>query len=84
MPPMEPLDIEIQKMRDMQQRYKNVFGSAEGRIVLGDILTLGNFGETLNPVEQDKVAYQNFATTIARTAGAFDIIFQQLGMTKEQ
>jgi len=70
--------------KDMQQRYSNVFGTAEGKIVLGDILTLGHFGETLNPLDPVQVAEHNAAIIIARMAGALDPIFQELGMTKEQ
>jgi hypothetical protein len=69
---------------EMQNRYRNVFGTAEGRIVLGDILTLGHFGETLIPTDQVSVAEHNAAVTIARTAGAFDELWQYLGMIKEQ
>lgn len=67
---------------EMQQRYKNVFGTAEGRIVLGDILSLGHFGETLKPSDAVAVAEHNAAVLIARTAGAFDQLWQQLGMTQ--
>lgn len=69
--------------RDIQQMYKNVFSTAEGRIVLGDILTLGHFGETLNPADPVQVAEHNAAVLIARMAGAFDMIYRQLGMIKE-
>lgn len=72
-----------QAARDMLQRYRNVFGSEEGRIVLGDILTLGHFGEILNPSEDIRLGEHNIATTIARMAGAFDQIYQQLRMTQE-
>ena len=68
----------------MQRRYKNVFSTGEGRIVLGDILALGHFGETLNPVDSVAVAEYNAAITIARMAGAFDALYKQLGMTGEQ
>lgn len=69
---------------DMQKRYKNVFGTPEGRIVLGDILTLGHFGETLNPTDSVVVAEYNAAITIARMAGALDMVYKQLGMTVEK
>jgi hypothetical protein len=70
--------------KDMQQRYKNVFGTVEGRAVLGDILTLGHFGETLNPTDPIAVAEYNAAIVIARMAGAFDMIYQQLGMVEKE
>lgn len=70
--------------QEMQQRYRNTFGTAEGREVLGDILTLGHFGETLNPTDMISIAEYNAAITIARMAGAFDMIYTQLGITKEK
>ena len=69
--------------KEMQQLYKNVFGSAEGRVVLGDILTKGHYGVTLDP-ETDQVAEYNFALVIGTLAGAFDRIFNQLGMIKKE
>jgi hypothetical protein len=68
--------------REMQQRYKNVFATMEGRIVLGDILTLGHFGVTLDSANRDQVAEYNFALVIATLAGAFEALHRQLGMTK--
>lgn len=70
--------------KEMQQRYKNVFGTVEGRIVLGDILTIGHFGETLNPTDPIAVAEYNAAITIARMAQAFDNIYLQLGMVDKE
>lgn len=69
--------------KEMQQRYRNVFGSAEGLIVLGDILKLGRFAVNIDPNDPILVTEKNFAETIARTAGAFDSIYTELGMTKE-
>jgi len=69
--------------REMQQRYKNVFGTAEGKIVLGDILTLGHFGETLNPADVVAVAEYNAAIVIARMAGALDTVYKQYGMIQQ-
>lgn len=68
---------------EVQQHYRNVFGTSEGRHVLGDILTLGHFGETLNPNDPIQVAEYNFAVVIARMAGAFDRIYPQVGLVKE-
>lgn len=69
--------------KEMQQLYKNVFGSAEGRVVLGDILTKGHYGVTLDP-ETDQVAEYNFALVIGTLAGAFDQIYNQLGMIEKE
>jgi hypothetical protein len=69
--------------KEMQQRYKNVFGTMEGRRVLGDILTLGHFGEILNPQEDVRLGEHNLAIAIARMAGAFDQVYQFYGMTEK-
>ena len=65
---------------EMQQRYRNVFNSAEGRIVLGDILTMLHFGETLDPEDVKCVAEYNVGIVIARMAGALNLIYPQLGI----
>lgn len=65
---------------DVQQHYKNVFSGPEGRVVLGDILTLLHFGETLNPNDPAMVAEYNVGLTIARMSGAMNSIYPQLGM----
>jgi hypothetical protein len=73
---------QVRRIKEMQQRYRNVFGSAEGKLVLGDILTEGHFGETLNPNDTMQVAEHNTAVRIARIAGAFDPMWIDLGMTE--
>lgn len=65
---------------EIQQRYRNTFGSEEGRKVLGDILTMCHFGETLDPQDSVAVAEYNVGVTIARMAGALDLIYPQLGI----
>jgi hypothetical protein len=56
------------KEQDNLQRYRNVFGSPEGRRVLGDILTATcHFGVPLN-TEQEMHEY-NVGVTIARMSG---------------
>ena len=64
--------------QEMQQRYRNVFGSPEGKQVLGDILSMGHFGEPL--IDLEYVARNNFALAIARLAGALDQLYTQLGI----
>lgn len=74
--------MEPEALKEMQQRFKNVFGSPEGRIVLGQILTLGHFGETLSsPIE---MAENNFAVAIARIAGGFDPLWLHLGLAQKE
>lgn len=80
--PEPKTDAELAK--ENQQRYRNVFSSAEGRMVLGDILfTLGHFGDTIDPTDPVAMTEMQFAVTIARTAGALDPLYQHLGMGKE-
>ena len=83
----EPTRDPVQDAKDMQQRYKNVFGTVEGKRVLGDILSVAGFGGETGPDPNDpaKVAWYNCAIEIARLAGALpDHTFQQLGMTKRK
>jgi hypothetical protein len=77
----DQIELEKQHVRDMLQRYKNVFGSEEGRLVLGDILTLCHFGETLDPNDPVQAAEYNVGVTILRTAGGLDSLYSQLGIT---
>lgn len=79
----EPRKTPEELAKEMQQRYRNVFGTAEGNIVLGDILTLGHFGEILNPSEDVRLGEYNLAITIARLAGAFNEIYRQHRMNEE-
>ena len=76
----QEIEEQKQRVKDMLQRYRNVFGSAEGRKVLGDILTMGHFGETLKPEDAVQVAEYNFSLVIARMAGALDLVYPQLGI----
>ena len=66
--------------KEMQQHYKNVFGTPEGKIVLGDILTILHFGETLDPKDVACIAEYNVGLTIARMAGALNLIYTQVGI----
>lgn len=81
--PQQP-KTQMELAAEMQQRYRNVFGTDEGRLVLGDILTMGHFGEMLNPADPVQVAEHNAAVLIARTAGAFDDLWRYLGMAREK
>jgi len=79
-PESSDLEQEKQRVKEMIQRYKNVFGTEEGKIVLGDILTLCRFGETLDPKDPAQVSEYNVGLTILRMAGALDPLYSQLGM----
>ena len=65
---------------EMQQRYRNTFSHTEGRIVLGDIATLGHVFDTISPDDVAKVAERNLALVIMQMAGVFDSIYPQLGL----
>lgn len=67
---------------EMERLYRNVFGTAEGQKVLGDILTHGHFGLTLDGDNRDQIAEYNFALMIATRAGVFDGIYRQLNLIK--
>ena len=76
----DSVEREKQRVREMLQRYQNVFGTEEGRVVLGDILTLCHFGETLDPKDPVQAAEYNVGVTILRMAGVLDPLYLQLGM----
>lgn len=67
-----------QSQKDMLQRYKNVFGTAEGRKVLGDILITCHFGVPLM-TEEARHEY-NIGVAIARMSGVMSQVDQLLGM----
>ena len=71
---MEPSEID--------RIYRNVFGSLEGQIVLGDILTHGHFGLTLDGENRDQIAEYNFALMIATRSGVFEGLYRKLGLVK--
>ena len=71
-----------QRAQKMLQRYRNVFGTTEGRRVLGDILTTCHFGVPLNN-EVERVEY-NVGIAIARMSGIMSAIEHQLGMGIEE
>ena len=70
----------LTQAQEMWQRYRNVFGSSEGQLVLGDILSRGHYGTTLDPDSPVIVAEYNFALTIGTLAGVFDQLYSQLGL----
>lgn len=74
-------DDSKRKLEDMQQRYKNVFGTPEGRIVLGHILGENHFGVPLNS-DVERIEY-NVAIAIARMSGIMGAIDNQLGIVEE-
>jgi hypothetical protein len=69
------------RQRDMEAYYRNVFGSAEGRKVLGDIMAFCHFGKLLND-ETERVEY-NVGVAIARMSGIMSEIDQQLGIGED-
>lgn len=70
-------------LSEMDQLYRNVFASSEGMAVIGDILTHGHYGVTLDGDNRDQIAEYNFALMIATRAGVFDALYRQLGLVKE-
>jgi hypothetical protein len=66
---------------EMRQRYRNIFGSEEGRRVLGHILAENHFGVPLNN-EVERIEY-NVAVAIARMSGTMSQIDELLGIGEE-
>ena len=71
----------VRKQQEMEQRYRNVFGTPEGRIVLGHILSENHYGVPLN-TEVERIEY-NVGITIARMCGAAREIDAILGIKGE-
>ena len=69
--------------QEMQQRYRNVFGTAEGRIVLGDIASVGHIFDATDPTNVAFSAERNFALVIMQMAGAFDALYISLGIAAQ-
>lgn len=67
-----------QRQQEMEQLYRNVFGSAEGRKVLGDILMTNHFGVPLNN-EVERIEY-NVAIAIARMSGTMSEVDALIGI----
>jgi hypothetical protein len=72
---LEEYEKRARSQIDMEQRYRNVFGSDEGMVVLGDILARNHFGVPLNN-EIERYEY-NVAIEIARMSGMLSAIDQQ-------
>ena len=66
--------------QEMQQRYRNVFGSREGMLVLGDIVNVLHFFEAVNPTDVVMNTERSCALVIMQMAGAFDPLYPQLGL----
>ena len=69
---------------EMLQYYQNVFGSAEGRIVLGDICELCHVFDNLDPKDADLCSQRNIGLTIMRQAGVLNPLYTQLGIKEKQ
>jgi hypothetical protein len=64
--------------KEMRQYYRNLFGSAEGRKVLGDILVTCHFGVPLNN-EAERIEY-NVGIAIARMSGIMSEVDALMGI----
>jgi hypothetical protein len=73
-----PPDTEARKLEEMLQRYRNIFGTEEGRLVLGDILVMLHFGVPINSEEERIEA--NVGIAIARMAGVMDHVDKFVGI----
>lgn len=82
-----PEEAEREK-REQQglQRYRNVFGTPEGRKVLGDILQMCHFGvplDTSAPEIKYIVGEYNIGIAIARMSGIMSAIDQLVGIEED-
>lgn len=78
----EDYEKPLMRRMEIEQLYRNVFSSAEGRRVLGDILAnTCHFGVPMN-TEKEMHEY-NVGVTIARMSGVMSDIDRQLGIGDE-
>jgi hypothetical protein len=63
---------------ELWQMYRNVFGTAEGRVVLGDILRMCHFGVPLN-TEEERYEY-NVGVAIVRMSGIMSAVDSLIGL----
>ena len=77
----QPPSPDDKRANAMRQRYRNVFGTAEGRAVLGDILVMCHFGVPLNS-EEERIEF-NVGIAIARMSGIMSAIDGMLGISEE-
>lgn len=78
---VRPVELPDKPLKDMIQRYRNVFRTNEGRIVLGDILRTCHFGVPLN-TEEDRIEF-NVGIAIARMCGIMSDIDSMLGIEED-
>jgi hypothetical protein len=69
---------EAMRLEEIKQLYRNVFGSAEGRRVLGHILVENHFGVPLNN-DVERIEY-NVGVAIARLSGLMEEVDQILNV----
>jgi hypothetical protein len=74
-------EASARRAREMEQRYRNVFGSMEGRQVLGHILKENHYGVPLNN-EVERIEY-NVAIAIARMSGIMSEIDALAGIGED-
>ena len=67
--------------KTLRQYYRNVFSSAEGRKVLGDILVSNHFGVPLNN-EVERIEY-NVGVAIARMSGTMSEVDALIGIGED-
>lgn len=70
--------------QEMQQRYRNVFSTREGMLVLGDIARLFHLFDPVNPTDVVMNTERSCALVIIQMAGAFNPLYEQLGMTTDK
>jgi len=58
-------------MTDLMAKYRLTFGTAHGREILSDILSMTHFGGTLNPDNKAQIAEYNVGIAILAKMGVF-------------
>lgn len=66
--------------QEMQHRYRLVFGTADGHLVLGDIARLFHLFDAVAPDDVVMNTQRSCALVIFQMAGAFNPMYTQLGL----
>lgn len=69
--------------QEMQQRYRTVFATSDGHLVLGDIARMFHLFDAVAPEDVVMNTQRSCALVIFQMAGAFNPLYTQLGLENQ-
>lgn len=72
------------KATELRKLYRNVFSSAEGMRVLGNIAVRGRVFDIINPSDPIEAACRNVALDILQLSGVLDTLYSQLSISTKE